>query len=74
VALSNIDPELLRHADGHAPAAEGQDSISKFATIVLALGSVGWIIEAAITGSVVKFISQVKPELLYHMHHRAGGK
>ena len=71
VALSGIDPEFHHHADGHAPVAEGRDSISTFASLVLSLGSIGWIIEAAITGAVVKFISQVKPGLLDHVRRRA---
>jgi cobalt/nickel transport system permease protein len=40
------------------------------AAVVLSLGSIGWVIEAAITGSVMKFISQVKPDLLGHVLHR----
>jgi cobalt/nickel transport system permease protein len=54
VAVSHVDPDLLRHAGEHGDGVEG----------------LGWIIEAAITGAVVKFISQVKPELLAHALHR----
>jgi hypothetical protein len=43
--------------------------------MVLSLGVIGWSIEAAITGAVVKFISQVKPDLLDHaLHRKKGGK
>jgi ABC-type Co2+ transport system permease subunit len=38
--------------------------------MVVSLGSIGWIIEAAITGAVIRFISQVKPDLLDHELHR----
>jgi hypothetical protein len=38
--------------------------------MVLTLGLAGWIIEAAITGAVIRFISQVKPDLLTHALHR----
>lgn len=70
VAVSHVDPDLLRHADEHGDGVEGHVSIQTFAVLVLSLGSLGWIIEAAITGAVVKFISQVKPELLAHALHR----
>jgi ABC-type Co2+ transport system permease subunit len=44
-------------------------TIKRFAVMVLSLGILGWIIEAAITGFVVRFISQVKPDLLAHVLH-----
>jgi ABC-type Co2+ transport system permease subunit len=68
VAVSHIDPELLRHADEHGAGPAG--SIRTFAVMVLSLGAVGWIMEASITGAVVNFISRVKPELLGHALHR----
>jgi ABC-type Co2+ transport system permease subunit len=40
--------------------------------MALLLGAVGWLIEAAITGAVVKFIAQVKPDLLRHILHKGG--
>jgi len=70
VAVSHIDPDLLRHAHGQESGAAEHVSISTFATMVLLLGSVGWIIEAAITGAVVSFISKVKPDLLGHVLHK----
>jgi len=70
VAASNVDPLRFLHADEHRLAVqEGPVLISKFAVLVLSFGVVGWIIEAAITGAVVKFISQVKPDLLSHRLH-----
>ena len=52
------------HAAGHSPA------LSTFAVMVLSLGLIGWVIEAAITGAVIRFISQVKPDLLAHVLHK----
>jgi cobalt/nickel transport system permease protein len=70
VAVSHIDPELVLHADEHGHAhAEGVD-VSRFAIMVLSLGALGWMIEAFITGAVIRFISQVKPDLLIHVLHR----
>jgi len=71
VAVAHIDPELIRHGDEHGRVvAQGQISIATFAIMVLSLGSLGWIIEAALTGAVVKFLSQVKPDLLVHTLHQ----
>ncbi len=70
VAVSYVDPELIRHGDEHGPLQSGRASVQTFAIMILSLGSIGWIIEAAVTGAVVKFISRVKPELLAHVLHR----
>ena len=70
VAVSHIDPELISHGDEHVLINKGQVSVQTFAIMVLSLGVIGWSIEAAITGAVVKFISQVKPDLLDHALHR----
>lgn len=70
VAFSHVRPELMSHGDEHAIFSPGQESVRTFAIMVVSLGSIGWIIEAAITGAVVKFVSQVKPELLDHALHR----
>ncbi len=71
VAASHIDPSLLHHHEENhgTPEPAGQSSVSTFALMVFTIGIAGWIIEAAITGAVVKFISQVKPDLLQHMLH-----
>lgn len=70
VAVSHIDPELISHGDEHGLIYKGQVSVQTFAIMVLSLGVIGWSIEAVITGAVVKFISQVKPDLLDHSLHR----
>jgi ABC-type Co2+ transport system permease subunit len=60
---------------GPGPAGASGASLSTFAVMVLSFGAVGWIIEGAITGAVIRFISRVKPDLLAHVLHagKAGG-
>jgi cobalt/nickel transport system permease protein len=70
VAVSHIRPELVSHGDEHGFFPNEQVSVKTFAIMVVSLGSIGWLIEAAITGAVVRFISQVKPGLLDHALHR----
>ncbi len=70
VSVSHVDPELMGHADEHGLLHKGQPSVQNFAIMVLTLGVFGWTLEAAITGFVVRFISQVKPDLLDHTLHR----
>ncbi len=71
VAIAHIDQSLLLHhgEEEHAPGPTGHGSVSTFAVLVFSIGIVGWVIEAAITGAVVKFISQVKPDLIGHVLH-----
>jgi cobalt/nickel transport system permease protein len=69
VALSHLNPEFFRHGEDHVQKLQVGGSIATFAVIVLTIGVIGWIIEAAITGAVVTFVSQVKPDLLRHMLH-----
>jgi cobalt/nickel transport system permease protein len=69
VAVSHIDPDIVRHGAEHGTVQEREITITRFATIVLSLGTIGWLIEAFITGTVVRFISHVKPELLGHVLH-----
>jgi ABC-type Co2+ transport system permease subunit len=40
-----------------------------FAIMVLSLGAIGWLIEGAVTGAVIRFIARVKPDLLSHVLH-----
>lgn len=69
VALSHLNPELLHFGEDHGRELEGNGSIATFAALVFTIGVIGWIIEAAITGAVVRFIGQVKPDLLGHVLH-----
>ncbi len=74
VSVSHIDVDAVLHGheEGiHAQTAAPEPTITTFAIVVLSLGSIGWLIEAAITGAVVKFVAQVKPELLKHGLHDA---
>jgi len=69
VGMSHFDPELLHHGEEHGRELQGNGSITTFAVLVFTIGVVGWLIEASITGVVIRFISQVKPDLLGHMLH-----
>lgn len=79
VAISNAYTSTFlpshEHEGGmHEGNAEGHVSVSRFGMMVITLGSIGWLIEAAITGAVVRFISQVKPDLLRHTLHSSMDK
>lgn len=60
------------HEDEHTEQP-GQDhdhddeplSVARFATVVFALGSIGWILEALITAMIVGFIARVRPGLVF---------
>ena len=74
VAASRVDTDLFaRHSEGsgglHAGAAL-PSQVSTFAVLVLSLGLIGWTIEAVVTGAVIRFLSQVKPDLLAHILHK----
>ena len=74
VAISHADSDqFLNHHDrqgGDHSQEAAPASVSAFAVMVLSLGLIGWVIEAAITGAVIRFISQVKPDLLSHVLHK----
>jgi cobalt/nickel transport system permease protein len=76
VGVSHVAPQAFSHEQGqeagpdHGHATEVPASIATFAIIVLSLGAVGWLIEGAITGAVIRFISQVRPDLLAHTLHK----
>ncbi len=44
-------------------------SLATFAILVLGLGAIGWLVEGAVTGAVIRFLSRVKPDLLAHALH-----
>jgi ABC-type Co2+ transport system permease subunit len=50
-------------AEGIGEAAE-RVGLTRFAIAMLALGLIGWTIEAVLIGAVVSFIARVRPELL----------
>jgi cobalt/nickel transport system permease protein len=80
VGASHVDTDLFAHHHEHEEGVTeqthehhdepGNSSLRTFAIIVLSLGSIGWIIEGAITGAIIQFISKVKPDLLAHGLHR----
>jgi cobalt/nickel transport system permease protein len=80
VGVSHVDAELFAHhheqeggvtEQAHERHHEPESSsLRTFAVIVLSLGSIGWIIESAITGAVMQFIAKVKPDLLAHGLHK----
>ncbi len=69
VAASHLDITLFSHGAEHGGHPPGEGSVGRFAIMVLLLGSLGWVLESVITGVVVRFISQIKPELLRHRLH-----
>lgn len=73
VGLSQSDTDVfLEHDHVHDAGHEGgrEASLSTFAWMVLGLGALGWIIEAAISGAVIRFLARVRPDLLAHTLHR----
>ncbi len=76
VAVSHADADAFIRSDGHdhegkevPHGAPGRASLITFAVMVLSLGAVGWAVEGAVTGAALRFIAQVKPDLLGHMLH-----
>jgi cobalt/nickel transport system permease protein len=47
------------------PAAVPVLSVTRFATMVYALGSIGWLLEALIIAQIVGFIARVRPGLVF---------
>ncbi|MFA5073500.1 MAG: energy-coupling factor ABC transporter permease [Nitrospirota bacterium] len=73
VAVSQSSPELFLPEHEHTskqPSQDGTVNLLRFTVLVVSLGSLGWILEATITGFVIRFISRVKPEMLNHVLHR----
>ncbi len=61
-----IGNDLIRPdepADADAPA--GETRIGRFALLAFGLGSIGWIIEALVTGAMIGFVARVRPWLLH---------
>jgi cobalt/nickel transport system permease protein len=58
--------------EGPGPAGASGASLSTFAVMVLSFGAIGWVIEGAITGAVIRFLSRVRPDLLAHVLHAGG--
>lgn len=69
VAVSSQDTRSFLEYEVHDGERHGPVSVGRFAVMAVGLGSLGWVMEAAITGAVVRFIAQVKPDLLRHVLH-----
>lgn len=54
--------EHEEHADEHA---EEPLSVARFAIMVYTLGVLGWLMEAAVTAGIVRFIARVRPRLVF---------
>lgn len=75
VGASQSDADVFLHSHDRDGISEekAHPSLTTFAVMVLTLGAGGWALESALTGAVIRFISQVKPDLLAHVLH-AGRK
>lgn len=63
VALSGTGSAALTEA---APGmAASTVSVARFAAVVYALGSIGWVIEALVTASILGYVSKVRPTLVF---------
>ena len=78
VGASHAEVEAFLHdhegKDAGGPEARTSASLRTFAVMVLTLGAIGWVIEGAVTGAVIRFISRVKPDLLSHVLHGASAE
>lgn len=54
------------HDHEHEAEEAGELSVARFAAMVYTLGSIGWLIEALITGLIVGFVARVRPGLVFH--------
>ena len=78
VGVSHVDIGTFAGPHGHEGEGDtAHTSLMTFAVVVLTLGGIGWLIEGAVTGAVIRFLSRVKPDLLAHVLHapsaRTGG-
>ncbi len=73
VSASGAVPAFVLGHD-HEEMPLGGVSVPRFAIMVLGFGALGWFIEAAITGAVVRFIAHVKPDIIMHVLHTEAGK
>lgn len=60
---------------GSIPSHEGgMVSLKMFAGTVYVLGPIGWLIEATLTGFILRYIASVRPSLLTENPDRKGGR
>src|SRR5581483_11053127 len=81
VYVSQVNPERALHIekntasrilvfelhDEHEVPTDKKINITTFARIVLFLGMFGWVLESAISGLVIRYISHVRPDLILPM-------
>lgn len=53
--------ELTSPGETHEPR---QLNLGTFATLVLALGAVGWVLEAVLVSLIVSYVSRLRPDLV----------
>jgi cobalt/nickel transport system permease protein len=74
VYISHVSPEKIKDV-GHAVSflskvastggvVESGINFSRFAKTVFILAPMGWVLEAVITGLVIKYVSRVRPDLI----------
>ncbi|HET6351456.1 MAG TPA: energy-coupling factor ABC transporter permease [Coriobacteriia bacterium] len=59
-----LGSETLNAGEPTPPAEDPAMSLTRFALMVYTLGSIGWVIEAAVTGGIISFIAGVRPSLV----------
>ncbi len=69
VAFSNpFEAGLFRvevlNGEGHEEAEALELDLPRFAAVVYGLGAAGWVLEGLLTGFIVRYLSQVRPDLL----------
>ncbi len=63
---SKIGHEIIStdNAPSEAPIVETKMDFARFAKTVFILAPLGWVLEAAITGLAVKYVSRIRPDLV----------
>ena len=66
-----FDFKLMKENEEHRKegAAKGEVNLTRFISIVLSLGFLGWLLEGVITSLIVRYIHRLRPDLL-----RLGGE
>jgi len=63
LAVGETEHHAAQPEPGAGPGYENL-STSRFAALVVGLGAVGWLLEALVTGLIVRFAAGVKPDLV----------
>jgi ABC-type Co2+ transport system permease subunit len=65
VAVSTVDPVRVVESGAIQAQAGAAAGFGRFAVALLVLGTIGWAIEAVLTGGIVAFVARVRPGLLH---------